>query len=172
MPSVHSQHKGGGLRPPPPFVVSFVLAVNTGRILVLRRKTCALLRAKTSALLRRKTCAVLRAGKCALFRANTKDLHRLPGPPQLSLDVLFDFFKDISQLKHLVLTPLHPRAAGAIARCFSDFFTDLSANTSSFESISGRRSSQKVLKSMCLIGGVHEQVKKHCARVRPEQLLW
>ena len=52
--------KGGGLRPPP-FVVSFVLAVNTGHILVLRRKTCALLRAKTSALLRRKTCAVLAA---------------------------------------------------------------------------------------------------------------
>ena len=42
--------KGGDLRPPP-FVVSFVLPVNTGHILVLRRKTCALLRAKTSALL-------------------------------------------------------------------------------------------------------------------------
>ena len=49
------------------FVVSFVLAVNTGHILVLRRKTCALLRAKTSALLRRKTCAVLRARTCALL---------------------------------------------------------------------------------------------------------
>ena len=52
-------HKGGrGLRPPP-FVVSFMLAVNTGHISVLRRTTCALLRAKTSALLRRKTCAAL-----------------------------------------------------------------------------------------------------------------
>ena len=40
----------------PPFVDSFVLVVNTGHILMLRRKTCALLRAKTSALLRCKTC--------------------------------------------------------------------------------------------------------------------
>ena len=63
--------KGDGRRPPP-LVVSFVLAVNTGHILVLRRKTCALLKAKTSALLRRKTCAVLRARPCALFKANTK----------------------------------------------------------------------------------------------------
>ena len=55
------QRGGGGLRPPLPFVVSFVLAVSTGHILVSRCKTCALLRAKTSALLRRKTCAVLRA---------------------------------------------------------------------------------------------------------------
>ena len=70
MPSAHSQHKGnhkggGGRRPPPPLwrrpkAASFVLAVSTGHILVLRCKTCALLRAKTSALLRRKTCAVLR----------------------------------------------------------------------------------------------------------------
>ena len=52
---------------------SFVLAVNTGHISVLRRKTCALLRAQTSALLRRKTCAVLRARTCALFRASTKE---------------------------------------------------------------------------------------------------
>ena len=51
-------HKGGAAEGRPPFVVSFVLAVNTGHILVLRRKTCALLRAMTSALLRRKTCAV------------------------------------------------------------------------------------------------------------------
>ena len=41
-----------------PKAASFVLAVNTGHIEVLRRKTCALLRAKTSALLRRKTCCV------------------------------------------------------------------------------------------------------------------
>ena len=54
-------HKGGAAFGRPPFVVSFVLAVSTGHILVLRCKTCALLRAKTSALLRRKTCAVLRA---------------------------------------------------------------------------------------------------------------
>ena len=53
-------HKGGAAFGRPPFVVSFVLAVSTGHILVLRCKTCALLRAKTSALLRRKTCAVLR----------------------------------------------------------------------------------------------------------------
>ena len=53
-----------------PFVVSFVLAVNTGHTLVLRRKTCALSRAKTSA---RKTCAVLRAWTCASFRASTKE---------------------------------------------------------------------------------------------------
>ena len=64
--------KGGGLRPPP-FAVSFVLALSTGHILLLRRKTCALLRAKTSALLRRKTCAALRARTCALYRANTKE---------------------------------------------------------------------------------------------------
>ena len=54
---------------------------------------------------------------------------------------------------------------------FFRFFRDLSANASSFESISGRQSSQTVLKSMCLIGEVLEQVKKHCARVRSEQLL-
>ena len=35
-------------------------AVKVLRILVLRRKTCALVKAKTPALLRRKTCAVLR----------------------------------------------------------------------------------------------------------------
>ncbi len=40
--SVQSQRKGGGLRPPP-FVVSFALALNTGHVLLLRRKTCALL---------------------------------------------------------------------------------------------------------------------------------
>ena len=34
-----------------PKAASSVLAVNTGHILVLRRKTCAILRAKTSALL-------------------------------------------------------------------------------------------------------------------------
>ena len=64
--------KGGGLRPPHNFVVSFVLALNTGHILVFRRKTCALLRAKTFALLRRAACAVLRARTYASFRANTK----------------------------------------------------------------------------------------------------
>ena len=53
-----------------PKAASFVLAVNTGHVLVLRRKTCALMRAKTSALLRRKTCAVLRARTCAVSRAN------------------------------------------------------------------------------------------------------
>ena len=58
----HSQHKGnrkgGGRRPkaaPPlwrwPKAASFVLAVNTGHILVLRPETCALLRAKTCAVL-------------------------------------------------------------------------------------------------------------------------
>ena len=55
-----------------PSAASFVLAVNTGHILVLRRKTCALLRAKASALLRRKTCAVLRARACTWSRINTK----------------------------------------------------------------------------------------------------
>ena len=35
-------HKGGVAFGRPPFVVSFVLSVNTGHILVLRRKTCAL----------------------------------------------------------------------------------------------------------------------------------
>ena len=63
---------------------SFVLAVNTGHILMLRRKTCALLRAETSALLRGKTCSVLRARTCALFKANTKETaegaHRRPPP--------------------------------------------------------------------------------------------
>ena len=48
-----------------PKAASFVLALNTGHILLLRRKTCALLRAKTSALLRRMTWAVLRARTCA-----------------------------------------------------------------------------------------------------------
>ena len=38
-----------------PKAASFVLAVNTGHIFVLRRKTCALLKAQTSALLKR-TC--------------------------------------------------------------------------------------------------------------------
>ena len=47
------------------------------------------------------------------------DLHSLPGPPELSLDV------------------------------FVDFFMDLSAKTLTFESISGRQSSQKALKSRC-----------------------
>ena len=56
------RHHSGAAVGRPPFVVSFVLAVNTGHLLVLRRKTCALLRAKTSALLSRMTCAVLRAG--------------------------------------------------------------------------------------------------------------
>ena len=85
MPSVHSQHKGGGLRPPPqrgkafgrpPVVVSFVLAVNTGPISVLRRNTCVLLRAKTSTLLRRKTCAVLRARTCACSEPIQRKLQR------------------------------------------------------------------------------------------------
>ena len=57
-----------------PKAASFVLAVNTGHILVLRRNACALLRAKTSAFLSRKTRAVLRARTCALFRANTKEI--------------------------------------------------------------------------------------------------
>ena len=72
-------HKGGGAaegRPPPlwrrPKAALFVLAVKTGHILVLRRKTCALMRARTSALLRRKACAVVRARTCTLFRTNTK----------------------------------------------------------------------------------------------------
>ena len=34
-------HKGRAAFGHPPFVVSFVLAVNTGHFLVLRRKTCA-----------------------------------------------------------------------------------------------------------------------------------
>ena len=42
-----------------------------------------------------------------------------------------------------------PQAAGAIARCFFDFFMDLSAKTPSFESISGRQSSKKALKTLC-----------------------
>ena len=58
--------KGGRPKAAPPLwrqpkAASFVLAVNTGHILVLRRKACALLRAKISARLRGKTCAVLRA---------------------------------------------------------------------------------------------------------------
>ena len=57
-------HKGEAAFGRPPFVVSFVLSVNTGHILVLRRKTCALLRAKTSALLRRKTYAMLSWDMC------------------------------------------------------------------------------------------------------------
>ena len=82
MPSVHSQHKGNqkGGRPkaaPPlwrrPKAASFVLAVNTGHIVVLRRKICALLSAKTSALLRRKTHAVLRGPAWAWVRLG-------PGP--------------------------------------------------------------------------------------------
>ena len=72
MPSVQSQHKGnhkGGR----PSAASFVVALNTGHILELRRKTCALLRAKTSVLLRRRTCTALRARTRALFRANAKE---------------------------------------------------------------------------------------------------
>ena len=52
-------------------VAFFVLVVNTGHILMLNRKTCALLREKTSAWLRRKTCAVLRARTSALVREKT-----------------------------------------------------------------------------------------------------
>ena len=56
-------HRGGRPKAASPLwwrpkAATFVLAVSTGHILVLRHKTCALLRAKTSALLRRKTCAV------------------------------------------------------------------------------------------------------------------
>ena len=58
---------------PKPVVVFFVMSVNTGHILMLRRKTCALVRAQTSALLRRKTCAVLRARTYSTFRATTKE---------------------------------------------------------------------------------------------------
>ena len=87
--------KGGCLRPPP-FVGSFVLAVNTGHILLLRRKTCALLRAKTSALLRRKTCAVLRARTCALFRAKTKvaafGRHHRGGRPSAATPLWFPLY--------------------------------------------------------------------------------
>ena len=76
-PTQRKPQRGGGARRPSPFVeapktTSFVLAVNTGHILMLRRKTCAMLRAKTPALLRRMACAVLRARTCALFRVNTK----------------------------------------------------------------------------------------------------
>ena len=64
-PTERKPQRGAAEGRPPlwrrPKAASFVLAVNTGHILVLRRKTCALLRAKTSALLRRKTCAVLAA---------------------------------------------------------------------------------------------------------------
>ena len=46
--------------------------MNTGHILVLRRKTDALSRAKTSALLRPNRFAVLRARTCALFKSQYK----------------------------------------------------------------------------------------------------
>ena len=128
MPSAHSQHKGGCLRPPPqrwgrplaapPFVVSFVLAVSTGHILVLRCKTCALLRAKTSALLRRKTCAVLRARTYALLRANTKETTkgggRRPPPLWVLVFVYFGLLGYISVLLGHLLTLLPYQLSGQI----------------------------------------------------------
>ena len=76
-PTQRKPQRGAAEGRPPlwrrPKAASFVLALNIGHILVLRRKTCELLRAKTSALLRRKTCAALRARICAWFRANTKE---------------------------------------------------------------------------------------------------
>ena len=51
-------HKGGAAFGRPPFVVSFVVAVSTGHILVLRRKTCALLRAKTCLVETQNMCCV------------------------------------------------------------------------------------------------------------------
>ena len=58
----------------PPFVVSFVLAVSTGYILVLRRKTCALLRAKADALaLNKARVERLNTKICPVFTANTKE---------------------------------------------------------------------------------------------------
>ena len=86
-PTQRIPQRGAAFGRPPlwrrPKAASFVLALNTWHILLLRRKTCALLRAKTSALLRRKTCAVLRARTCALFRANTKETTKGSGrrPP-------------------------------------------------------------------------------------------
>ena len=67
------------------------------------------------------------------------DLHSLPVPSELSLDVLFLYL-----------------------------FMDLSAKTPTFESISGRGSSNKTLKSRCFKLEVHEHIKKtlHRSEVR------
>ena len=61
------------------------------------------------------------------------DLHSLPGPPELSLDV------------------------------FCYFSMDLSAKTPTFESISGRQSSQKAIKTRCFRWEGYEKVKKNIA---------
>ena len=45
--------------------------------------------------------------------------------------------------------PQPPSAAGAIALCFFDFFIPLSAQTPSFENISGRQSSKQTIKTRC-----------------------
>ena len=64
--------------------------------------------------------------------------------------------------------PQPPSAAGAIARCFFDFFIPLSAQTPSFESISGRQSSKKALKTRCFTWEGYEKVKQtlHRSEVR------
>ncbi len=64
--------------------------------------------------------------------------------------------------------PQPSRAAGAIARCFFDFLIPLPAKTPSFESISGRQSSKKALKTRCFTWEGYEKVKKalHRSEVR------
>ncbi len=67
--------------------------------------------------------------------------------------------------------PQPPSAAGAIARfvVYIFFFMDISAKTLTFESISGRQSSKKALKSRCYKLDVHEKEKTtHCTGVSPE----
>ena len=78
---VHSQYKGGGLRPPPqrggrpkaarPFVVSFALAVNKAHVLDLNPAN--VLRLNKADVLALNKAYVLRLNNtCPVFRANTK----------------------------------------------------------------------------------------------------
>ena len=69
---VQSQYKGGGLRPPP-FVDSFVLALNRAHVLALN--TAHVLRLNEADVLALSKAHVLRLNYkiCPVFRANTKE---------------------------------------------------------------------------------------------------
>ena len=82
MPSGHSQHKGGGLRPPPqrggglrprPFVVSFVLALSKAHVLALN--TAHVLRLNKADVLALNKAHVLHLNTkiCPVLTANTKE---------------------------------------------------------------------------------------------------
>ena len=71
----------------------------------------------------------------------------------------------------LLVTSLPPRGAEAIARCFLDFFIDLSAKTSSLRAFLAGSLPKKLSKVCVLQERSMNKSKKHCAGVRPEPLL-